>query len=143
MEKPIQIPNNSSLKFPNDANKIHIMSNFSKPVNQKVSFNDLPNEVIIKHMMFYLDIYSLPRFSRCNRKTSECVKTHIFIRIHFLGKEKKHIELENESIIADIEEKRRVFFNDYEIDPPSKDRAISLMQSISNNVSVKQVYFIL
>jgi hypothetical protein len=107
-----------------------------------VTFNDIPGELIIKHMLFFLDINSLPKFSMTNKKSNECVKTHIFIRLYFLNKEKKLIEQENIGIINNVEEKRKQFYDEYEIESPTKEHACQLMNLISNNdiVELKQVF---
>ena len=51
-----------------------------------------------------------------------------------MNKEKKIIEQENEHILKSIESKRAEFFEEYEIDPPNKEHAIQLMQTIKNKV---------
>ena len=118
-----------------DMNKIHLYSNITRGKKKSaLSFNDIPQDIIIKHMLFFLDINSLPKFALTSKKTNESVKTHIFIRLHFLNKEKKIIEQENEHILKSIESKRAEFFEEYEIDPPNKEHAIQLMQTIKNKV---------
>jgi hypothetical protein len=129
--------------FQKEANKMQLLTNITRPKKQTVvSFNDLPQDFIIKNMLFFLDINSLPKFSMVNRKANEAVKTHIFIRLHFLNKEKKLIEQENEDIITSIEEKRAEFFNEYEIDPPNKDHACQLMNTITSEdiYELKQLF---
>lgn len=93
-------------------------------------------------MLFFLDINSLPKFALTCKKTNETVKTHIFIRLHFLNKEKKIIEQDNSHILRTIEEKRDKFFEEYEIEPPNKEHAIQLMQTISNKdvLELKQCF---
>jgi hypothetical protein len=120
----------------NNKDKVLLNHFFPKANLQKkpVNYHDVPNEIIIKHFLFFLDINSLPKFSMSNKKSNECVKTHLFIRLHFLNKEKKIIEQENHEIISNIEEKRKEFFDEYEILPPKYEHATQLMQSISNNV---------
>lgn len=116
--------------------KINLLQLNPKPGSTKkqVSYNDVPNDIIIKHFLFFLDINSLPRFSLSNKKSSECVKTHIFIRLHFLNKEKRMIEQENQEIISSIDGKRKEFFEEYEIQPPTYEHATKLMQGISMSV---------
>jgi hypothetical protein len=116
-------------------NRMHIYSNINRGQRKSnATFNDIPQEVLIEHLLFFLDINSLPKFSLANKKTNESVKTHIFIRLHFLNKEKKIIEQEHSAAIKSIEDKRKNFFEDYELDTPNKDHAVQLMQSISNKV---------
>jgi hypothetical protein len=131
----VDMSGNRQVKNTKDMNKIHLYSNITRS-KKKVAlcFNDIPQDIIIKHMLFFLDINSLPKFALTSKKTNESVKTHIFIRLHFLNKEKKIIEQENSHILRSIEEKRANFFEEYEIDPPSKEHAIQLMQTIKNKV---------
>ena len=98
--------------------------------------------LLIKNVLFFLDINSLPKFSMANRKCNESVKTHIFIRLYFLNKEKKQIESENSDIINIIEEKRNEFFEEYEMDPPNKDHACKLMNSLAYGdiIELKQCF---
>jgi hypothetical protein len=114
--------------------KIRIMNHFSID-KTKLSFKDIPNQIIIKQMLFYLDINQLPRLSSVSRKAYECVKTHMFIRIFYLNKEKKIIEQENEQIIKSIEAKRQEFFDEYEINKPSKENALMYFKQITYQVS--------
>jgi hypothetical protein len=118
-----------------ELNKINLLTQLSK--NSKnpstVTFNDIPQDLIIKQMLFFLDINSLPKFSLVSKKANESVKTHIFIRLFFLNKEKKMIEQENSGIITSVEEKRKEFFEEYEISPPSKENAIKLINLMSTN----------
>ena len=62
--------------------------------------------------------------------------------ISFLNKEKKLIEQENIGIINNVEEKRKQFYEEYEIESPTKEHACQLMNLISNNdiMELKQVF---
>lgn len=128
--------------YQREMNKIQLLCNFKNKKSSSVTFSDIPQEVIIKHMLFYLDINSLPKFALCSKKTNETIKTHIFIRLFFLNKEKKLIEQENFDLIASVEEKRKRFFEEYEIDPPSKDHSCQLMNIITSDdiIELKQCF---
>jgi hypothetical protein len=119
--------------YQKEINKFQILSHFNKIKKNNVTFTDIPQDIIIKNMLFFLDINSLPKFSLVSKRTNEAVKTHIFIRLYFLNKEKKLIEQENANIISAIEEARKNFFEEYEIDPPNKDHAVQLMNTITND----------
>ena len=120
------------------------MSHLNKSTKKKlaVSFNDIPQDLIVKHMLFFLDINSLPKFSMATKKTNECVKTHIFIRLYFLNKEKKLIEQENANVIYSVESKRAEFFEEYEIEAPNKEHACQLMNIITSDdiIELKQCF---
>ena len=58
------------------------MTNNNKNIKEKnigLNFNEFPNELIIKNILFYLDINTLPKFSLINKKCLYCIKVHIFI----------------------------------------------------------------
>jgi len=135
-------PKNLTL-YQKEINKLQILSQINKAnKNKTFSLNEVPMEILIKNVLFFLDIYSLPKFSMANKKCNESVKTHIFIRLFFLNKEKKSIENQNGDIIRIIEEKRREFFEEYEIDPPNKDHACKLMNSLAYGdiIELKQCF---
>lgn len=133
----------NSTVYQKEINKLQLLSQINKNnKNKAFSLNDIPMEILIKNVLFFLDINSLPKFSMANRKCNESVKTHIFIRLYFLNKEKKSIESENSDIINIIEEKRNEFFEEYEMDPPNKDHACKLMNSLAYGdiIELKQCF---
>lgn len=133
----------TSTAYQKEINKLQLLSQINKNnKNKPFSLNDIPLEILVKNVLFFLDINSLPKFSMANRKCNESVKTHIFIRLYFLNKEKKSIESENSDIINIIEEKRNEFFEEYEMDPPNKDHACKLMNSLAYGdiIELKQCF---
>jgi len=136
----------------NYSNNININSPYGeKPIfnntnlqtkNNFMSFNDIPNYIIIKTILFYLDINNLPVFSLINKKCNSCIKVHIFIRIFFLNKEKQFIEDQNKEQFDLINLKRNQFFEEYEMTPPSKEHAFSLMNLITTDdvLELKQCF---
>lgn len=124
-------------------NKLQLLANIGKKEKKTVvTFNDIPIDIVVKHMLFFLDINSLPKFSMANKKSNEAVKTHIFIRLYFLNKEKKLIEQENGHVINSVEEKRKNFYSEYEIEAPNKDHACQLMNTLSADdiVEIRQCF---
>lgn len=107
-----------------------------------ISLNNLPNDIIIRTILFYLDINNLPIISLINRKFLSCVKIHIFIRIYFLNKEKQLIEEQHKAQFDSITMKRNQFFAEYEMSPPTKDHAFSLMNLITTDdiLELKQCF---
>ena len=121
------------------------MTNNNKNIKEKnigLNFNEFPNKLIIKNILFYLDINTLPKFSLINKKCLYCIKVHIFIRIHFLSKEKQYIEEQNKSQYDVINQKRLQFFSEYEMSPPTKEHAFSLMNLITTDdiLELKQCF---
>ena len=158
------VNNNNNNNF-NDFNKNHIINNINnfninkinnspyeqKPMlnnlitsNQKstITFNDIPNDIIIKTILFYLDINNIPIFALINKKCLSCIKIHIFIRIYFLNREKQFIEEQHKTQFESIIAKRNQFFEDFEMTPPSKDHAFSLMNLITTDdvLELKQCF---
>ena len=151
----ININNNSKINLENNSNIINnntpygakpmTINKINKEKNIKnigVIFNEFPNDIIIKNILFYLDINSLPKFSLINKKCLHCIKVHIFIRIHFLNKEKQYIEEQHKSQYDLINQKRLQFFSEYEMSPPSKEHAFSLMNLITTDdiLELKQCF---
>ena len=159
--------NNSSINMNiNDSNKNKnaINNNFNKNLNftnnspyeakpmlnnknkqetkRHFSFNEFPNDIIIKNILFYLDINNLPKFSMLNKKCLYCIKVHIFIRIHFLNQEKQDIEQQHKAQYDLINQKRLAFFSEFEMIPPSKEHAFSLMNLITTDdiLELKQCF---
>ena len=148
----ISINNNNNIQFENNSNIINNNSPYgTKPMtNNKISkernlvfgFNDMPNDIIIKNILFYLDINTLPKISLINKKCFYCLKVHIFIRIHFLNKEKQFIEEQHKAQYNLINQKRLQFFSEFEMSPPTKDHAFSLMNLITTDdiLELKQCF---
>ena len=141
----IQIENNSSTINYNLPYGAKPMTNNNKIIKEKnigSIFDEFPNDLIIKYILFYLDINSLPKFSLINKKCLYCIKVHIFIRIHFLSKEKSYIEEQHKAQYDLINQKRLQFFSEYEMSPPSKDHAFSLMNLITTDdiLELKQCF---
>jgi len=67
---------------------------------------------------------------------------HIFIRIHFLNKEKLYIEEEHKAQYDLINQKRLQFFNEFEMSPPTKEHAFSLMNLLTTDdiLELKQYF---
>ena len=120
--------NNSKI---NKININYINSNILKN-NISISFNQLPNDIIIKNILLYLDIKSICPFSLLNKKSNECYKKNMFLRLLILENHKQIFENINEEIINSIHNKRTTFFTDYEIDPPNKEHALKLITQLKN-----------
>ena len=110
--------------------------------NKLLNFNILPDSVIIKNILFYLDIKSIPTFSLINKKACKCLKTHMFIRIYFLNIERKLIENNNMNLIKQIESKRKKLYADFEMIIPTKEHSYLLMNQITCDdiMEIKQCF---
>lgn len=126
--------------FTKSTNKIQIMSHFNPISTSKVSLNDIPNEFFIKNVLFFLDVHSLPKFGGLSKKTNECLKIHMIIRVFFLNKEKQLIEKQNEMQINTIEKKRKEFFDEYEIQHPLKENALEKIKALTYYVIYIYIY---
>lgn len=103
---------------------------------------NLPNELIIKHILFYLDILSLSLFSLVSKKINACIKTHIFLRLYSSKQEKLLIESQHSDTINSIENKRHNFYIEYEMTPPNKEHANNLINSLTTGdiTEIKQCF---
>lgn len=124
-------------------NRIYIVSKI--PKSNETILESIPNELFVKHILFFLDIFSLPKFASVSKRCNECVKIHYFLRVFFLNKEKQAIESENEDLINGIFQKRIDYLNEYEIPKPSKENAMKMFKQITFQVSfiyyIKTIYY--
>ena len=125
-----------------NTNNSNYNTNFDSNNISNVTFESIGNDILIKNILFFLDINSLPNFSLVNKRCNKCIKTHIVIRIFFLNKEKRIIEEEHSDILSSIDGKRENFFSEYEMQPPTKEHACSLMSEITNDdiLEIKQFF---
>ena len=107
-------------------------NNILNKMKNKFSFNIIPNEIIIKSILLYLDIKSIPPFALVNKKCNECFKINMYLRLLILDDHKNIFENENEEYITSIETKRNNFFTDYELAGPNIDHANLLMSQLDN-----------
>jgi hypothetical protein len=150
--KPQNYNNNNNINNSNNnrlknVNKKNFYTNNNNNIeNQENSieniFDFISDEYLIKNLLFFLDYNSLPFFGLVCKRFNRCLKTHIFIRLYLLNKEKKSIEEEHSNIIEGIENKRNNFYNEYELLPPEKEHSYKLMRQItSDDISeLKQIY---
>ena len=110
--------------------------------SKKISLNFIPENIFIKHLFFYLDINNLPLISLINHKFLSMIKIHFFIRIYLLKKEKRDIEEKNKEIFNLIKAKRKTFFKQYEINEPSKEHALKLINQMTEKdfIELKQYF---
>jgi len=95
------------------------------------SINNLPNKIIILHLLLYLDMNTIHSLLKSNKKFLICVKTHMFYRLLLLENEKKILEQENNKMINSIKEKRDKFYKDYLFMKPNMSHAFSLINKLN------------
>ena len=125
----------SSINFQNKNKNIIQNNNYT-------SFCDIPDNIIIKNILLYLDIKSVSPFSLVNKKCNQCYKMNMFLRLLILDNHKQIFENENEEYIKSIDTKRNNYFTDYEIPPPNKEHALQLMSQLKNRdiLEIKNIY---
>ena len=101
--------------------------------HNNLSINDIPNDIIVKNILLYLDIKAICPFSLVNKKCNNCYKSNMFLRLLILDNHKQIFENVNEKYINSIKIKRDNFYSDYEIEPPNKEHAIQLICQLKNN----------
>ena len=141
---PLNSQSSSNKILKSMRNPLSVNSNpmFNNNSEDKINFLTMDNELFIKNILFYLDINSIPRFALICHKANDCVKTHIFIRLYFLNREKRMIEQENSERIEQIDLKRQEYYNEYELQIPNKLHAFSLMNQITSDdiMELKQCF---
>ena len=121
--------------------------NNNKKINNNNNNNNsnyllIPNEIIIKHILFYLDINNLSNFSLINKKSNICLKTHIFIRLFCLNIEKEKILNKYKNIIDSINNKKLQFYKDYNLKFFTVDEANYLINYLTKEdlLNIKKNY---
>lgn len=95
---------------------------------QKQTFAHLPLNIIAETLFFFLDIDDICKsLLLINKSWHKAYKMHLNVWIYIMSDETKHFEILNGDIVDSIWEKRLKFYEDYEIDPPSKDLAVQLL----------------
>ena len=121
-------------------NKMYKTNN--KNIFKKLVLDNIPEDIFIIYIFFYLDIDSLPIISLINHKYLSLIKTHFFIRLYYLKNEKKSIEGQNKEIFNLINNKRKSFFKQYEINNPTKEHAMKLINQMKEKdfLELKQYF---
>ena len=147
------LDNNQVINNINSINNIDIISSINyqnKYKNKNIllnnsnytTINDIPDNIIIKSILLYLDIKSISPFSKVNKKCNKCYKINMFLRLLILDSHKQIFENENTEFIQSIDAKRNSFFTDYEIPPPNKDHALEMISQLTNKdiTEIKNIY---
>ena len=108
-------------------------SSFNLKNNDKVIFYDIPEEIVITKILFYLSIYDFPKLSLVNHFFYGAIKTHIYIRLFFLEKTKNNIEKKYSDIIIRITNKRNQFYKENNLSTPSLKHACLLFSHFNKN----------
>ena len=97
------------------------------------TFYDIPQNIIITKILFYLSIDDFPTLSLVNQYFYQSIKIHIYIRLFLLEKKKNNIENKYNDIISNINYKRNKFYKENNISPPSLKHACSLFSQFNKN----------
>jgi hypothetical protein len=101
--------------------------------NDIKDINDIPGDIIITKILFYLSIYDFNELNLVNKNFYELIKIHIYIRLFFLEKKKNKIENKFNPIISRINNKRDEFFRGYGVSPPTLQHACFLFSHFNKN----------
>ena len=123
-------------------NKTYYMANRKRKSKYKTKITDIPDNLFIKIIFFYIDLNGLYKFGMSNHKFLECFKIHMHLRVNYLNKIKKNFEEENIEIINSINTKRELFYSNYEMSPPNKEHATKLLNKLKiNDIKELKLYF--
>ena len=128
--------------FPKTISQSHNNTFTNTKRNDYLSIDTIDPEICLINILPYVDLSSLPKFALVSKHCCELIKTHIFLRVFMLKKEKTLLEKENEDIIKSIQSKRNEFYKEYELQPPSKEHSGLLLGQISNGdvMELKQCF---
>ena len=144
-QQVIDINENNNIYNNRQIDGFNILANNKNIINKiknKFTFNIIPNDIIIKHILLYLDIKSIPPFALVNKKCNDCFKINMYLRLLILDDHKNIFESENEEYITSIDSKRNDFFIDYELTAPNIDHANLLMSQLESQdiTEIKMLY---
>ena len=123
-------------------NKTYYIANRKRKSKYKTKITDIPDNLFIKIIYFFIDLKDLYKFGISNHKFLECFKIHMNVRVIYLNKIKKNIEEENIEIANSINNKRELFYSNYEISHPNKEHATKLLNKLKiNDVKELKLYF--
>ena len=123
-------------------NKTYYIANKKRKSKYKTKITDIPDNLFIKIIFFYIDLNDLYKFGISNHKFLECFKIHMHVRVNYLNQIKKNIEEENIEIINSINNKRELFYSNYEMSPPNKEHATKLLNKLkTNDIKELKLYF--
>ena len=96
------------------------------------SFGQVTTSVLAEVLFFFCDVEELCKhFFNVNKQWYQAYRRHLNVRIFLLSEEAKNFEEMNCEVVASIREKRLQYYADYEIDPPSKELAVELLDSFT------------
>ena len=96
-------------------------------------FYDIPEDIIITKILFYLSINDFHELSLVNKFFHKSIKTHIYIRLFFLEKKKNSIENKCNDLIIKISHKRNIFFKEHNLSSPNLKHACFLLSQFNKN----------
>ena len=119
----------SKKEYLSDKIRDKILSKFNRTNFSYIKYLDL-NDIYVTKILFYLPIKDFAKISLVNKKFNELIKTHVYIRLFFLEKEKNKIEKKYNEIILSINKKRNEYYIKNKISPPNLHHACILLSSL-------------
>lgn len=105
----------------------------TRPTAQVKNVGAIPSCILSEFLFFFLDVEDLTKnLFNVNKNWLEAYKTHLNVRIYLLSEETKAYEEMNVDIVEGIREKRLQFYQDYEMEAPSKELAVRLLESLDH-----------
>ena len=98
----------------------------------------LDHKIIAGSLLFYLDINGLLSCSLINKHWHKGVKMHMILRAIKIIEDAKEFQEHNKEIADRINQKRKQYYEDYEISPPSKESALRKMGMLEQKVPIKK-----
>lgn len=96
----------------------------------------LDHKILAVNLLFYADVQDLKNCSLINKHWHKGVKMHMILRAISFIEETKDFQEANKEIAERIDLKRKEYYEDYEINPPTKESALQKMSALSSKVSL-------
>lgn len=94
-------------------------------MQQSKNIGLIPPNILAEYLFFFLDTNDLClNLFHVNKTWNKAYKWHLNVWIYILSDETKAFEVINGDIVDQIREKRLKFYEDYELEPPSKELAV-------------------
>ena len=132
ISKSFTFKKNYHFNIQNNNNYINDSKNYIYNYNNG-NFFDIPEDILITKILFYLSIYDFNQLSLVNKFFYKSIKTHIYIRLFFLEMKKNSIETKYNNTISKIILKRNLFYKEHNSSPPNLKHACYLLSYFNKN----------
>ena len=129
LESSAALDSNPSL---NASNILRTLKASKRNINIEATL--LEHKIFADTLLWYVGLEDLPACSLVNKHWHKGVKMHLILRaINIIGETKEYQD-SHRDLVDRINSKRRSYYDDYELEPPSKDSAMRKMNALTSKV---------